>query len=400
MSLNTLRRIIDNCYWNVLTIAHTCMQPRDMSIWLFGSWMGERFADNSRFWFQYLSENKDKYGISEVVWVSNNNKVVDEVKSLGYKAYVINSKESDYYHYKAGVHVICNSNTKDIDTKKSIGAIKIQLWHGNGIKASGKLTRKANVSFKERVWDYWIKPLIIPGRWYYAYWLACSEESKRVLTSDSGALSQKVIIANSPRLCPCLSYTQSEIDMIGKINAFKKQGKKVILYLPTFRAKGTKYTAPVEIPGFIDYLKSDNLIWVQKNHSADNKDSISSNSCENILTLDSSFDVNVLYDHIDILVSDYSSATTDAIYKNVVTINYCPDYDEFYMNDRGFVKDYESYHVGEIVKNPIRLIEVIDYCLDKSVEDFDDFLKVRNFLFDNNIADYEIITRTVLNTIY
>ena len=117
---------------------------RSKQIWLFGSWMGEKFADNSRFLFQYIDENKKTFGIKKVIWVTKNPDVLNELRLHGYECYLFNSKKSFYYHIKSGVHVICNSSASkrfcnDIRTNLSFGAKKIQLWHGVGIKAVGNL---------------------------------------------------------------------------------------------------------------------------------------------------------------------------------------------------------------------------------------------------------------------
>lgn len=399
MSTSSVNKIFENIKWNISTIFKTLQIHRDKRVWIFGSWMGSRFADNSRFLFQYLSKYKEKYGIDDVIWISRNQDVVSMVNKLGYKAFHTDSKEGIYYHYKAGVHVICNSNIRDIDTRRSFGAIKIQLWHGNGIKASGKLTRKKGSSLKEKIWDSVIKPKLIPGRWFYAHWIACSEESKRVLVSDSGALPRKIVIANSPRLCPCLLYLPDEVRVIDQIKKQKATGKKTVLFLPTFRGNDSEYVAPLDIPGFIDFIETKNILWIQKNHSADNRDSIKSIDNENIISLDSSFDVNVLYDFIDIFISDYSSATTDAIYKNIVTIDYCPDFELFSKKDRGFVSDYTNYHIGNFVVKPDKLSNMIESCFNKTVDDYPRHKEVREFLFDSNVADYDVIVQAILRSI-
>ena len=124
MMKKTICTILNNLKWNVYTGIHTVLWPRDKNIWLFGSWMGEKFADNSRFLFQYLHENKSKFGIRKVVWVTNNSDVLEEIRSLGYEAYLMDTQESKYFHLKAGVHVICNSRDTDICTKYSFGAKK------------------------------------------------------------------------------------------------------------------------------------------------------------------------------------------------------------------------------------------------------------------------------------
>ncbi len=399
MSKEVWHTALTNFGYNCMTLIKSFSIKRDRNVWLFGAWMGERFADNSRFLFQYLSANKDLYGIKEVIWVSRNSDVVNQVRDMGYEAYLIGSEESTYYHYRAGVHVICNSDSRDIDTQYSFGAIKIQLWHGNGIKASGKMKRRNKPTLKEAFWDYVVKPITIPGGWYNAYWVACSEESKRVLVNDSGANPNKIIIANSPRLCKCIKYTEAERCVLNLISDQKSKGKKIVLFLPTFRNNDSSYIAPLDIPGFYDFIHDRNILWIQKNHSADTQDTVRQILAENVVNLNRDFDVNVLYDSIDIFISDYSSATTDAIYKNLVTIEYCPDYDEYAKYDRGFVSDFSNYHVGNFVKEPSRLTDMIDQCLGKCSDDYPRHQVVRRFLFDSNIADYSLICQSIISTI-
>ena len=66
---------------------------RDKKVMLFGSWMSERYADNSRFLYEYLSLNKEKYKLKRVIWVSNNEEIVHELQNKGFEVYKINSKQ-------------------------------------------------------------------------------------------------------------------------------------------------------------------------------------------------------------------------------------------------------------------------------------------------------------------
>ena len=128
------------------------LRKRDNQIILFGSWFGNKFADNSRFLFQYLAENKEKYGFKKVVWATRNEKVFNALEALGYTVVMIGTKESDYYHKIAGIHVVCNAGSStnasegDIDGKFSFGAIRINLWHG--IPAKG--VDYASIEYKKR----------------------------------------------------------------------------------------------------------------------------------------------------------------------------------------------------------------------------------------------------------
>lgn len=400
MDNKTIHTIWNNIKNNLYTLSYNIFNHRDNGIWLFGAWMGEKFSDNSRFLFQYLHENKGKYGIEKVVWVTRNKEVLDEVKKQGYEAYLIGTEESKYYHLKAGVHVICNSRSADISAEYSFGAKKIQLWHGNGIKASGKMTRKEKPTLKEVFWDNMVKPLLWPGFWFYCYWLASSEESKRVLVNDSGALDSKIIIANSPRLCQCLKYSEKEKNVLEDILRYKMNGYRIILYLPTFRTANQIIVEPLDINGFSKFLSDNSIIWIEKRHSAEKVSKNIPKKENNIYYLDKDFDVNILYDYIDVLVSDYSSATTDAIFKDVVTMEYCPDFKYFQNNDRGFVGNYNNYHIGNTVFDADDLEYTILKCLKEDISINANHHKVKKFLFDENKADYDEIMKAILGVIY
>ena len=51
---------IKMCFSNLKYLLSSLFWLKDKRIILFGGWFGERFADNTRFLFQYLSDNKKK----------------------------------------------------------------------------------------------------------------------------------------------------------------------------------------------------------------------------------------------------------------------------------------------------------------------------------------------------
>ena len=56
---NRIRVIINNIIW----LFQSWGWHKDPSIVVMDSWFGQKFADNPRFLFQYLSENKSKLGL-------------------------------------------------------------------------------------------------------------------------------------------------------------------------------------------------------------------------------------------------------------------------------------------------------------------------------------------------
>ena len=59
---------------------------RDMQTVLFGAWFGEKFSDNPRFLFQYLSENRSALGLNRVVWVTRDEAVCETIREMAQSA--------------------------------------------------------------------------------------------------------------------------------------------------------------------------------------------------------------------------------------------------------------------------------------------------------------------------
>lgn len=353
-----------------------------------GSWGGKTFSDNSRFLYQFLYEHKTELGLLNVVWATRSKAINDKLNSNGYKSCLIGTPESKKWHLKAGIHIICNLysdalNLKpDIDTKYSCGAKKIQLWHGAGIKACGYLT---NDGKKISKWKKMLKNSLLFsffsfGNWKNSFFVSISEENKRVAIEDYGYKSKKIILGSYPRLCYYPKLFDDEVDVIDSIKKMHSQGK-VILFLPTFRKDNSKYLSPENIPGFYEWLKKNNYFWIKKKHAVDLNDcSKPDSNVSNILILNN-IDVNIIIDYVDMVITDYSSVSTDAIYKNKITLEYCPDYDYYIKNDRGFVNDFSKYHVFKPVLDPSLLFNEIDCRINLDPKLIIKHIKTRMFLF-------------------
>ena len=333
---------------------------------IIGSWGGRNFSDNSRFLYQYLFENKHAFGLNNVVWATRDENIHDELVKNGYSCCLIGTKESKRYHLTSKVHIICNmySNTlsfePDIDTKYSCGARKIQLWHGVGIKACGNLSNQAKKknSVLRNFFRKYLSFLFSEGLWKRCFFVATSEENKRIAIFDYGFSSKKVLIGIYPRLCSKANLLGKEKEILAAIEQ-KKRTNKIILYLPTFRKNMQSFISPEMIKGFGEWISKNNYIWICKNHAANSK-LCSLHSSPNTICLPDDFDVNIIYDYVDMVISDYSSASSDAIFKKIITLEYCPDFDYYKNDDRGFVNEFMNYHIFEPVFHPDNLFSEID----------------------------------------
>lgn len=407
MILNEIFLRLRSIFFNIFTMISNFFIRRDNHIWLFGAWMGGSFSDNSRFLFQFLHENKSRYDIKKVIWVTRSLTVYKTLKDMGYEVYLMHCLKSYYYHLKAGIHVICNISTTgklfkgDIMGDLSWNANKIQLWHGVGIKACGGLRNHclAKPHFLKQIlkrMKIFQKPSL--GGWNKFLLLVTSEENKRVAQYDFKHDAKDIIMALYPRLCPCVRLTREEKYWVCKLEGLKKQGKKIILYLPTFREVSKEFLIPSQITGFEQFLSTHGIIWLEKKHRADH--SVDLGNSQQCLQLPQLFDVNVLYPYIDMLITDYSSAASDAIFWNKLTVEYCPDYNTYKDKDRGFVAPWAQYHVCRTpVVDPNQLFGQILEQLNNSDKCQQRRLEVKQFLFGSHLQSYEDILKQIYKKI-
>lgn len=326
---------------------------------LVGAWMGDKFADNSRFLFQYLSNHKKELNINHVVWATRSRQVLELLESYGYECVLIGTLKSFYWHCKSGIHIICNvygdegKYTADIDTSLSAFSKKVQLWHGNGIKrVEGTNMNRTHETRFHKI----LRCVTASGGWTSGnYYLLCkSDLDAEFFEIKFGANKAYCIDAAYPRTCRCEKYLPEEEKVLNGLGGFDG----VILYLPTFRDSYEEFIHPLDIEAVRTYIEESNYLWIEKPHSADsNGNSVEKREGKNYLLLNSDFDINILFPYIDMLVTDYSSAMLDALYFRKKILYYVPDYKYYISKDRGFLMDYDSICITPKVERPSDLQE-------------------------------------------
>ena len=392
--LKLVIKFIRFAIYNVFMYIRSLFWKRDNTIVLVGGWFGKKFADNSRYLFQYLSDNKKKLGLKNVVWVTHNKEDLVNLKSMGYEAYLMESKESIDYHKKAGIHIVCNSSSGngDIKGEYSYGAIKINLWHGNGVKAVGYASNKFVKSmggegillnlFRNLYKSCKLfRGLTSKGGWADCYYIATSEKSAEFLKENFLLSDRNIIISNYPRHCECNRLLDIENEIIDQV---KK--RKTVLYLPTFRTENSKFDLNEVLSCMSSISKKQDYLFIVKPHPASN---INLNKNEDILVLPQNFDINVLIPYVSLLMTDYSSCAYDAMYFGKPVLYYIPDYMEYLNGNNGFLDDPEKYMIGEKIENIIDLENGIYTALEKSQIN-ENYKALVNLLWDNNKGLEEI----------
>ena len=51
----------------------SCCMPTSSNIWIFGAWFGEKYADNSKYLFEYVNQSHSEI---RPIWFSTNKNVI------------------------------------------------------------------------------------------------------------------------------------------------------------------------------------------------------------------------------------------------------------------------------------------------------------------------------------
>mgnify|MGYP001102475894 CR=1 FL=1 len=172
----------------------------------------------------------------------------------------------------------------------------------------------------------------------------------------------------------------------------KLQGKKVILYAPTFRNNSiNNFTLPLDLKLMRNKLK-DEYIFILKLHpliSASNHDK--NRNDDFILDLSTYPKLNDLLFITDILITDYSSIPFEFSFFKKQMIFYPFDLEE-YQQERGFWEPYSSLVPGPIVQSTE---EIIQHILEK--ESHASERKLSTFHLDWNKYSHGKSGKTVAN---
>ena len=360
---------------------------------LLGSWMGERYADNTRYLFDYLSSNKKKLGLKKVVWATRSKSIYNELKDNGFDVVIIGTPSSFFFHLKSKMHIICNSRISDkrflsdIDSYLSAGAFKIQLWHGNGIKrVPGKHPNK------NKTYNF-METISTPGLWHPSkmIFLCKCDLDYTFFHEKFGITQERCVDASYPRTCKLNFLTADE----KRIIKFSKAYSKTIIYLPTFRNDYSHYVHPLKDKKIIRYLEENNVLWIEKPHLADDFNNHNHNNSNNVLFLKNTLDINVLFPLCDLLITDYSSAMLDALFFYKQIIYYVPDFDYYKENDRGFLIDFDSITVSDKVRELDELYFHIVLFLNENKCD-SKYIQIRNLFWKNDKLNCSDIWNRIL----
>lgn len=327
---------------------------------VFMSFHGRGYGDNPKAIYEEMKKD-EKFKDYTFVWVLRNLQETPK-GSIGVHymrwSYFVAMASSKYW-------IINCKLPKYIFKKKN--QVYLQTWHGTPLKhlghdieadgdmkfyRSGLTLEQMRCTYDDDVRKY--NYMISPNRF-------CTRIFPHAFHIDK----EKLIETGYPRndvLCRATAETERKIKE--KLNI--PEGKKVILYAPTWRdnsyiAKGYTFELKADFHKWREQLGEEYIVLFKPHYSiinslrADQKEGLDNF----LLCIDPNYDISNLYIVSDLLITDYSSVFFDYAILERPIYFYMYDREEYDKQLRGFYLDVDQDLPGEIVTTEDQLLHLI-----------------------------------------
>lgn len=135
------------------------------------------------------------------------------------------------------------------------------------------------------------------------------------------------------------------------------KGKRIYLYCPTFREKGTKRFSPETGLDFdaLNASLGEDEVFIIRNHPVIKESLLTGGDLPRVRDC-SGFSTLALIAACDVLITDYSSVIFDACLLGKPMVFFCPDIASY---ERSFYLDYPADLPGEAVTQPLELLDAV-----------------------------------------
>lgn len=366
---------------------------------LFEVFGGRNYSCSPKYIYEQLIKMKE-FEDYHFVWsfIDVDKHKVKEFKNLE----IVKHASKDYYKYCAKSKYWIVNSIMGEHIKKKENQVYVQCWHGTPLKklrcdieVTGSVLnsiseiRKRNDIDAKR-FDYFLSPSKFASRKFISAFNLKNLGKENI-----------VIEEGYPRNELLFTYTDEDVKRV-KESLGIKEGKKVIMYLPTFRDNqhtsgvGYTYNIGIDFDRLMKKFGDEYVILFSTHYFVANSIDLSKYDGF-VINVNGKFDdINDLYIVSDIVMTDYSSVFFDFANLKRPMLFYMYDLDDYKGNLRDFYLDLNELP-GPIAKTQDELEENLEN-LDKMQEEYKE--RYENFNKKFNYLDDENATKRVINKIF
>jgi CDP-glycerol glycerophosphotransferase (TagB/SpsB family) len=342
--------------------------PRDRGLWVFGSWHGRRFADNAKWLFAHVARGEPEV---RAVWISRDPAIVAELRSLGYEAHPALSPRGIWTCLRAGVYAY-DVNVGDVNFYTSCGAFRANLWHGTPLKRIERDIDTPGHPAHREFHGSWLRRAFYHLR---APWnarspdltIAASPYAAPHMASAFAVPAERAPVTGLPRNDVLLSDEESPFPADAawreRLLAWRAQGRRVLVYMPTFRDTKADRSLPLDWDRLEAFLAERGAVMLLKLHPHDAARLPDLARRASFEVVDTGADPYPILRHADVLVTDYSSVFFDFLALDRPMVFYAYDLEQYRSSDRSLYLAYEEATPGHHAATFDGLLAVLDLAL-------------------------------------
>lgn len=361
----------------ILSLYRSMIEKKE-DIYVFGSWWGNKFADNPKYLYLYFLEHG-----KNVIWITKNNIIYKELLDKGYPVAMADSEKGVTCCRKAKAVFYCTS-LADVNEYNIGNAVLINLWHGVPLKKimyDDKIN-STHTTIKSYLWSILTA---IPYRKKYIS--ATSETFAKIYSKAFRVDRDQILLWGQPRN-DCFFN-----NMLKKKQYATVEYNRIVLYMPTHRNEGKvemKLESIFDLEKLEMFCAKHNLLFIIKKHYYHCGEITDLTHYPHIIDFTQDYyDTQELLFNADMLITDYSSCYIDYLLLDRPIIFYAYDYDSYLKNDREMYFDYFNITPGPKVFDFKALIEKMAYLVNESTEWIEQYRNIKE-IFYNSKTDGEV----------
>jgi CDP-glycerol glycerophosphotransferase len=356
------------CYW-VLVAPLTWVVPRKSHQWTILGRNG-KVLDNSKYLACWLAAHKPATLRVDFIYKRKPSDLLLESSPIFFKAQ--DTWSAFWSILTAGTIIV--DDVDHILKGKAIffrGARIVQLWHGvflKKVELQKHQDRLKRLSAPKRAL---LKLFTVLRARYPKYDLFVSTSSyytERVFRQgfrarqfvEFGYPRNDILSGSTPEM-DRLFALNTDLEALATIREFRKQGGRVVMYAPTFRATyPPKYFSDtLSLTKLSHYATDNKLVFLIKLHPL-MMGMLPSQVLTGIIVADADSDAYPLMREVDILITDYSSICYDYLLLDRPIVFYPFDYDAYITDAQNLMFDYDSMTPGPKARTMTALLTELD----------------------------------------
>lgn len=338
------------------------LNKTDKRIILFESNLGRNYSGNPRFIYEELVKRglDQKFQCYFIF-----DKVTTSIPGHAKKVKRI-SIPYFYLFSKAGFWVSDTRMPTYLKKKKDM--VYLQTWHGTPLKKLALDMKQISMEGEADLEEY--KREFVRNVQTWDYLISQNSYSSEIF-QRAFAFHKRILEIGYPRNDILINQNNEETIIRLKDKLMLPQGKKLLLYAPTWRdnehlgSLQYKFSSGMDYGYLRDHLPKDYIILVKAHYLVGERPDDSKYG-DFVYFFDSSYDIAELYLVADMLITDYSSVMFDYSLLKRPMLFYCYDLEQYKEELRGFYFDYMAEAPGPVALTMEELAKgILSYDFDK-----------------------------------